>query len=160
MPIELPIMKGRSRSYPKSKKSACGWCGEAITHHQPIAESFCGALLRYTQSDGKKRRDDIFAESADMRAIWRIFWLERDPVTKDTLFGFYLSIIEDVIGGQSCATFCSPKCLRSFLNYCVDKFEEIITKERKALCRKRKCDAAKRTKEGAKKEVSRKQNRL
>jgi hypothetical protein len=44
----------------------------------------------------------------------------------------YLDIARDVKGGNFRLHFCSTKCLRSFLNECVDELENKIEEEGKA----------------------------
>ena len=43
---------------------------------------------------------------------------------KDREIGAMVEIARDVRGGQFDLYFCSPKCLRSYLNYCVDVLEK------------------------------------
>ena len=55
-----------------------------------------------------------------------------------------VQIAKDVRGGQYDVYFCSTKCLRSYLNFCVDQLETQILSERTKSNKKLKSVAAKK----------------
>jgi len=62
---------------------------------------------------------------------------------KDKGIGATIVIAQNVKGGQFELYFCSTKCLRSYLNYCVDELERKVSSERTKPNKSRKCGAVK-----------------
>lgn len=61
---------------------------------------------------------------------------------KDREIGATVQIAQEVRGGQFDLYFCSTKCLRSYLNFCVDELDRKIKKEKRQSNKSPKRDAA------------------
>lgn len=111
--MKLPVVKNNQSSYPL--KSPCPWCRKnKVLEPHPFVTIGGGACLmdRQTSCGGPDNNMDGFLYFAchdhDDNSN-RPRWVE---------------IARDVRGGQFDLYFCSTKCLREFLNYCVDELEK------------------------------------
>ena len=81
------------------------------------------------------REEDFGGPSDDMDAYLCLGWHGAHPEDggegDDTDLHAIVQIADHVVGGQFGLYFCSTKCLRAFLNHCVDKLEWKLDKQRK-----------------------------
>ena len=122
--MKLPTVKGRTNYYPR--KPLCPWCrrGKVLEPHS-FAILGGGALL-------VDRRNDYGGPSDSMEGFLYVSWhgAHDRGLGKDREIGATVELANDVRGGQFDLYFCSTKCLRSYLNYCVDALERKLRLER------------------------------
>lgn len=120
--MKLPTIKDQSSSFPK--KAICPWCKKnKVFEPHSFAVLSGGAMLmdKKRENGGPDDRLDAFLSLA---------WHGAHDGGK----GKYRDINEmteiarDVRGGQFELYFCSTKCLRAYLNFCVDELEKKIKK--------------------------------
>ena len=115
--FKLPVLEGKISTYPD--EPVCPVCKEAKIF-EPHSFAFIngGALLM-------DRKEDSGGSSTDMDAYLTIGWhgahSEGGDVTDDPEQYSSIDIVNGVVGGQFGLYFCSIKCLRFFLNACIDK---------------------------------------
>jgi hypothetical protein len=120
--MKLPVVKGNTSNFPI--KALCPWCKKnKVLEPHSFAVLEGGALLmnRKTNSGGP---DD------KMEGFLCLSWhgAHDGGIGKDRAIGAFIEIVNDVRGGQFDLYFCSIKCLRSFLNFCLDELESKIEK--------------------------------
>lgn len=78
------------------------------------------------------RKNESGGPDDSMDGFLHMFWhgAHDGGIGKDKGIEASLDIARDVRGGQFELYFCSTKCLRSYLNYCVDELERKLTVER------------------------------
>ena len=136
--MKLPTVKGRTSSYPK--RALCPWCRKnKVLEPHSFAVIDGGALLI-------NREDDSGGPDDNMDGFLSITWhgAHDGGVGKDRDIGATVQIAKDVRGGQFDLYFCSTKCLRSYLNFCVDELDKKIRKQKPQSNKPLKRDAAKR----------------
>jgi hypothetical protein len=86
----------------------------------------------------KKR--DYGGPNDSMEAFLYFSWhgAHDSGVGSDREIGATVNIADDVRGGQFDLYFCSTKCLRSYLSFCVDELERKIGLERRRIGKFRK----------------------
>ena len=120
--IKFPILKGKKSYFPQ--KAECPWCRrQKVLEPHSFATFGGGALL-------KDKETGAWAPSDRMKGYFDFGWHGCHPEDggsgeKPNTSG-NVSIAYDVAGGQFDIYFCSTKCLREFLNYCVDELEQQI----------------------------------
>lgn len=122
--MKLPTLKGRTSYHPK--KGLCPWCRKnKVLEPHSFAVLSGGALLM-------DRKNESGGPDDSMDGFLHMFWhgAHDGGIGKDKGIGASLDIARDVRGGQFELYFCSTKCLRSYLNYCVDELERKLTEER------------------------------
>ncbi len=122
--MKLPTLKGRQTYYPKN--ALCPWCQKnKVLEPHSFAMLGGGALLmnRKDNSGGPNDKMDGFLYIAFHGA-------HNGGLGKDQGIGGMIELARDVRGGQFDLYFCSTRCLREYLNYCVDELEEKIKKGR------------------------------
>ena len=118
MDKEFPILQGKTGDYPR--KAECPWCKmNKVLEPHSFAIFSGGAMLH----DG----DDVWIPSNRMKGFFDFGWHGCHPEDggtgeKPNTWG-NVKIADEVVGGQFDIYFCSTKCLREFLNYCVDELE-------------------------------------
>ena len=122
--MKLPILKGCKSFYPK--KALCPWCEKnKVLEPHSFAILGGGALLM-------NRKDDSGGPDDKMEGFLYLSWhgAHDGGQGKDKGIGAMIEIARDVRGGQFDLYFCSTKCLRSYLNFCVDELERKLRLER------------------------------
>lgn len=121
--IKVPLVEGKTTDFPD--KAICPWCKKnKVFEPHSFSGMSGGALLT------NKNATDSAGPSARMLGFLEIFWhgAHKDEggvgLHPDTMG--HIVIAKDVVGGQYCVYFCSPACLRAFLNSCVDELEKQI----------------------------------
>ena len=125
--IKFPIVKGKSDHWPK--KAVCPICRQnKVLEPHSMAILMAGALLM-------DRTEDCGGPSDDMDGFLSLHWHGAHDGGKgeDPEIGCEVDIIQDCVGGQAELYFCSTKCLRQFLNWCVDELEGKIEEKRTML---------------------------
>jgi hypothetical protein len=122
--LKLPVVKGKSNHWPK--KPLCPICGNhKVFEPHSMAILAAGALLmdRAKDSGGPSDRLDGFLA---------LHWHGAHDGGKGKVRDVYcaVDIIRDSVGGQADLYFCSTKCLRTFLNACVDELERKVVETR------------------------------
>ncbi len=71
------------------------------------------------------RKEDYGGSDKNMDGFLSLIWhgAHDDGEGKDREWHVIVEIARDVRGGQYNIYFCSTKCLRSYLNFCVDELE-------------------------------------
>jgi hypothetical protein len=120
--IKAPIIQGRATYYPRN--AVCPWCKKKkVMEPHSMAILTGGALA-------KVRRDVYAGPTTGLKGTLSFHWHgahddgEGDHRDKGVIF----DIARDVNGGLFALMFCSVKCLRGFLNSCLDDFERKIEK--------------------------------
>ena len=124
MKMKLPTVKGRTTYYPK--KALCPWCQKnKLLEPHSFAILAGGALLM-------NRKEKFGAPDDKMDGFLHLSWhgAHDGGQGKDREIGTAVHIAYDVRGGQFDLYFCSTKCLRSYLNFCVDELEKKIRAKR------------------------------
>ncbi|MCD4781198.1 MAG: hypothetical protein K8S27_11725 [Candidatus Omnitrophica bacterium] len=121
--IKVLLVEGEQSNFPD--KAICPWCKEnKVFEPHSFAGIMGGALL--TDENDKESS----GSSDRMSGFLDVFWhgahkdeggLGIHPDTEG-----HIMVANDVVGGQYSIYFCSPTCLRAFLNSCVDKLEQQI----------------------------------
>ncbi len=127
MKKKYPVIKGKTDHYPQ--KPLCPWCKKhKVLEPHSMAILSGGALT-------KKGRDHYSGPSNNLNAYLSLTWhgAHDKGEGNDREIGYVLNIAEDVKGGLFDLMFCSTKCLRSFLNACVDELEKQINKTNKRI---------------------------
>ncbi|MFH1024958.1 MAG: hypothetical protein V1809_16380 [Planctomycetota bacterium] len=124
--MKYPILKGRQNTLPS--KAKCPVCRK-----HKVLEPHTMVIL---SGDAMKRIDkDAYSggNHADLVGTLNLAWhgAHDSGEGTDRETGFLIPIVEHVKGGMFDLNFCSPKCLRIFLNTIVDDFEKQLQKERK-----------------------------
>jgi len=120
--IEFPVVKGKSDHWPK--EPLCPVCGKnKILEPHSMAILCAGALLM-------NRKENTGVPSNRMDGFLDLAWHGAHDGGKGKVREIYcvVEVIKDVIGGQADLCFCSTKCLRRFLNTCVDQLEASMRK--------------------------------
>lgn len=125
--MKFPLIEKNKSYYPD--KAICPWCKEnKVFEPHSFVHIGGGALLEYPDED------ETFGSSEKMLVFFHVGWHGAHPedggVGKDPDTYVNLNIANDVEGGQFELYFCSTKCLREFLNSCVDKLEDEIKKQK------------------------------
>jgi len=91
------------------------------------------------------REDDFGGPDDNMDGFLSITWhgAHDGGEGRDREIGASVQIAKDVRGGQFDLYFCSTKCLRSYLNFCVDELDKKIRKQKSQSNKPLKRDAAK-----------------
>lgn len=121
----FPIVEKRLAEWPT--KARCPWCkGKKVLEPHSMAILAGGAFLmdRRKRNGGPSPRMDGFLE-----LIWH--GAHDGGLGSDRGIDAYLRIASEVRGGQYTLYFCSTKCLRAFLNHCVDELEGRIVRKRR-----------------------------
>jgi hypothetical protein len=122
--MKLPTVKLRTSYHPK--KARCPWCGEnKVLEPHSFATLSGGAMLM-------DRKDRSGGPDDNMDGFLYLLWHGAHDAGEgtDREIGVIVDIARDVRGGQFDIYFCSTKCLRSYLNFCVDELENKINAER------------------------------
>ena len=122
--LKLPVVKGKSDHWPK--KPFCPICGKnKVFEPHSMAILYAGAMLM-------DRAKDEGGPSDDLDGSLELHWhgAHDGGTGKDADIFCGVDIIRDAIGGQADLYFCSTKCLRRFLNACVDELEGKIARAR------------------------------
>jgi hypothetical protein len=122
--MKLPTLKGGKSFYPK--KALCPWCEKnRVLEPHSFAILGGGALLM-------DREDDSDGPDEKMAGFLHLSWhgAHDGGLGKDKGISASIEIAQAVRGGQFDLYFCSTKCLRSYLNYCVDELERKSRLER------------------------------
>lgn len=125
--MKLPTIKGKTSSFPK--RGACPWCKKNMAFEpNSFAVLAGGAFLM-------DRKKDSGGPDDRMDAYLSLTWHGAHDEGKGKDRGIYetIEIARNVRGGQFDLYFCSTKCLRAYLNYCVDELEKKIMKKRTAM---------------------------
>ena len=125
--MRLPTVKDRSSSFPK--KARCPWCKKnKVLEPHSFAALNGGAMLmdRKRKNGGPDERMDGF-----LALEWH--GAHDGGQGKDRDIHEMIEIAKDVRSGQFDILFCSTKCLRAYLNYCVDALEKKIKKSKTAM---------------------------
>ncbi len=122
--MKLPTLKGRTSVFPE--KALCPWCRKNKVlepHSFAILEG--GALLM-------DRRSKSGGPDDNMEGFLDLAWhgAHDGGKGKDKGIGGFVEIAKDIRGGQFEIYFCSTKCLRSYLNFCVDELERQVKAEK------------------------------
>ena len=136
--MKLPTLKNKTNSYPE--KALCPWCRKnKVFEPHSFAMLGGGALFlnRNRDSGGPDDRMDGY-----LSLTWH--GAHEEGEGKDRDIYSVVQIAKDVRGGQYDVYFCSTKCLRSYLNFCVDQLETQILSERTKSNKKLKSVAAKK----------------
>ncbi|MBI4559232.1 MAG: hypothetical protein HY706_16730 [Candidatus Hydrogenedentes bacterium] len=121
--IKLPVMEKRPGHYPK--KPLCPWCKKRKVWGPHSMAILCGGAL------GKIDRDTYAAPTKGLKGFLSLKWHGADDPSGEgehRYKGVLLYLAEDIYGGYFYLMFCSVKCLRAFLNSCLDEFERRIEK--------------------------------
>ena len=122
--IKLPIIKGKVNCF--HKKAICPWCkkGKVLEPHS-MAILAAGALL-------KDKKNKAWVPSDLMKGFLEFGWHGAHDIGTGENREIYLVsyIAQDVVGGQFDIYFCSTRCLREFLNFCVNELEKRIEQEK------------------------------
>ncbi len=122
--MKLPTVRGRTTHHPK--KALCPWCQKnKVLEPHSFAMLGGGALLM-------NRKDKSGGPDDDLDGFLYIAFhgAHEGGLGKDKGIGAMVELASGVRGGQFDLYFCSTKCLRGYLNFCVDELEEQIRKER------------------------------
>ena len=122
--MKLPTLKGCTSFYPK--KALCPWCKKnKVLEPHSFAILGGGALLM-------DRKCDSGGPDDSMDGFLHMSWhgAHDGGIGKDKGIGAMIEIARDVRGGQFDLYFCSTKCVRSYLNFCVDELERKLSVER------------------------------
>jgi hypothetical protein len=92
----------------------CDWCAKNST-----SPEFVSLAIGANQDYGKDEVVDLSDTEATMALGWH-----NEADNEGTGF----EVLADTVEGQACLNFCSPACLRKFLNSCVDHLESRIEK--------------------------------
>ncbi len=126
--IKLPVVKGKKYNhYPR--RALCPWCKKKkVFEPHSMAILSGGALLM-------NRKEKNGGSSDDLDAYLSLTWHGAHDSGKGDDRKIYsnIDIASDVKGGEFDLYFCSTKCLRAFLNACVDELEKKIEKEKQNL---------------------------
>ncbi|MFA5835307.1 MAG: hypothetical protein WDA22_17640 [Bacteroidota bacterium] len=123
--VKLPVVSKNVSDYPQ--KAICPVCGvQKVFEPHSFAAIDGGALLM-------NRRNDSGTTSSTLDAFMGLTWHGGHDVGngKDREIYTKINIAKDVRGGYFCLYFCSTKCLRLFLNSCVDELETSIKKAKR-----------------------------
>jgi hypothetical protein len=115
--LKFPVVKGKSGHWPK--KPLCPICGRnKVFEPHSMAVLSAGAILM-------DRAEDSGGPSDNLDGFLEIHWYGAHDAGKgkDRDVFCEVDIIRDALGGQADLYFCSTKCLRKFLNACVDDVE-------------------------------------
>ena len=118
--MKLPTLKGHKSFYPQ--KALCPWCKKNKVLEPHSFAILAGGALLMDWKENSGGPDDA------MDAFLRMSWhgAHNSGPGKDKGIGTRIEIARDVKGGQFELYFCSTKCLRSYLNYCVDELEKKV----------------------------------
>jgi hypothetical protein len=122
--LQEPILQNEDDVFPKNP--ICPICKKnRIFEPNSFAILTAGALLvdRETNSSGPDDNLNGF-----LNLVWHGAHSNYGGQGIHPEVHYMFDIFYDVKGGQGSLYFCSPQCLRQFLNYCVDKLEEGIQK--------------------------------
>ncbi len=129
--FKFPVCSGKQNTLPRDTSAMlCPWCKKQVVGEPNSFASLQGgcytelgdAILLIDDSDNRKTIGDTFL------TLW---W----HGAHDNGSGLYpgadvtLRIVDDVPKRNFRLYFCSPKCLRSFLNHALDRFEEMIEED-------------------------------
>ena len=135
--MKFPTLKGRTSHLPK--KALCPWCEKnKVLEPHSFALLGGGALLM-------DRDEDSGGSDKRMSGFLHMSWhgAHDGGLGNDKGLGATIEIARAVHGGQFELYFCSTKCLRSYLNYCVDELERKLSSERTKPNKSRKSGAVK-----------------
>jgi hypothetical protein len=120
--IKLPVVSKGMSDYPQ--KGICPICrkGKVLEPHSFAALSG-GAILMNRRNNTGSSSDKL---DAYLDLTWHGAHDNGNGKNREIYTVKYIAL--DVRGGNFCLYFCSSKCLRSFLNSCVDEFEHSIKK--------------------------------
>ena len=137
MKIKLPTLRGQSSYYPKT--ALCPWCQKNKVLEPYSSASLCGGALLMI------REDDSGGPDEKMDGFLSLSWhgAHDGAEGKDREIYATVEIAHDVRGGQFDLYFCSTKCLRSYLNFCIDELEKKIKAGKTRSNKSLKRDAAK-----------------
>lgn len=120
--IKLPIvLKKPCITFPAGPM--CPWCGR-----NRIGEPHSMAILN--AGSLRPTGEDSATMASDNLAFFALHW--HGAHTEDGGTGIHpdtgamVDIVQTEVGGQFDLDFCSPACLRAFLNHCVDELERAI----------------------------------
>ena len=125
--FKFPVVKEGKKDFPT--KALCPVCSKnKVWEPHSMAILSAGALLLLD------RKEDYWGPSDDMNGYFDLWWhgAHDGGEGENREIDVGVSIIREVQGGQTHLYFCSTKCLRHFLNSCVDELETKIEKEKKA----------------------------
>lgn len=123
--LTFPVAAGNNACFPK--EALCPVCKTAKVHEpHSMAIINLGAILMTNRDNG------VGTMSGDLDGFLRFIWhgAHQGGTGKDAGISAQLDIVEDVRGGQADLYFCSTACLPTFLNNCVDEFENRIAEAR------------------------------
>ncbi len=118
--LKFPVVKGKSSHWPK--KPLCPICGKnKVFEPHSMAILAVGAMLMDRATDSGSMSDDLDGFLA-------LHWhgAHDGGKGKDRELFCGVDIVRDAFGGQADLYFCSTKCLRKFLNACVDELERKV----------------------------------
>jgi hypothetical protein len=119
--IRLPLVSKTKSFVPRGVK--CPWCGETSRLKQNSFAVLSGGALV------KDKSGKFSIEDKRLTAWLNLDWQggPADGKTKQGAdVGTGLALAWEVAGGQFNLNFCGTKCLRAFLNYCVDELERKV----------------------------------
>ena len=122
--LKLPIVDGKPAYWPQ--KPVCPVCRKhKVLEPHSMAILAVGAL----RTDRKKKCSQ---SSDDLDGFLSLIWhgAHNGGRGHDKDIGCIVDVVRNSFGGQADLYFCSTKCLRQFLNTCVDALEQKIEKER------------------------------
>ena len=122
--MRLPVLKDEKVAVPE--KPLCPQCRRSKVLEPHSMAILCGGAMRMEKdrkSGGPHDSLDGFLSLTWHGAHGPGIGPDRDIYTQ-------LYVAEECRGGQFEICFCSTKCLRSFLNSCVDSLEEKIASEK------------------------------
>jgi hypothetical protein len=125
--MKFPVVKGDKMAHPRIAK--CPQCKKRkVGEPHSMAILSGGALLL-----DRKRENSIHTKalSGFLKLIWH--GAHDDGEGSDRDIGAMVEIAQDATGGQFDLYFCSPACVRAFLNSWVDALEKCILSERRRL---------------------------
>lgn len=105
------------------KEALCPVCRAAkVLEPHSMAIINLGAILMTNRETGSGTM------SSDLDGFLRLIWhgAHDGGLGRDSGIDAHVEIVEDAHGGQADLYFCSTRCLRGFLNACVDELEHRI----------------------------------
>lgn len=120
--MKLPTIKIKPPYFPQ--KALCPWCKKhKVLDPHSFAILSAGAMLM-----DRKRENGWPDEKMDgfLSLAWHGAHDSGEGKYRD--INHHIEIARDVRGGQFDIYFCSTKCLRAYLNFCVDELEKKIKK--------------------------------
>ncbi len=125
MRVKLPVVDTKPNYWPTVAR--CPICKKSEVH-EPHSMAILGAgALKMN----RRRQEGTMSDDLDgfLHLAWHGAHDNGQGINRD--IGCILNIVQDARGGQADLYFCSTKCLREFLNGCVDELERNIEKTKR-----------------------------